>query len=88
LQFTSLDLKQQCCPILERCAPLGEIIMRVVRALDPAQLVPEAALGDFAPHAERRQVSSHGPSQIMQSEVRDSVFDAGESGIQGVYSDV
>ena len=29
-----------------------------------------------------------GSSQIVQREVRNAVLDAGESGVQGVYSDV
>jgi hypothetical protein len=62
--------------------------MRVVRALHAAQLVTEAALGDFASDAESCEVRAHRPLQIVQREVREAMVNAGESCIQGVDSDV
>jgi hypothetical protein len=55
-----------CRPCLQGRAPLREIVVSVVRALDAAQLMPEAPFSDFAPDAQRREVRPHRPSEIVR----------------------
>jgi hypothetical protein len=62
--------------------------MRVIRALHAAQLVSEAALSDFASDAQGSKVSPHRPPQVVEREVRNTVLNPRESGVQGVNSDV
>src|SRR5262249_46807191 len=88
LPLAALDLQQHGGPRLQRRAPFREVVVGVVGTLYTSQLVPQPSLRDFAAAAEGCEVCSHSPPQVMQSEVRDTVLDAGESGIQGVYSDV
>jgi hypothetical protein len=49
--------------------------VRVVRPLNTAQLVTEAPFGNFTPNSESGQVRPHGPPQVVQGKVRDSMFD-------------
>ena len=72
---TAFDVEQQRRPGFQRRAALVEIIVRVVGALDSAQLVTQTALGHFAADAEGRQVRSHGATQVVQGEVFQSVLD-------------
>jgi hypothetical protein len=60
----------------------------VIRALDAAQLVAEAALRDLAADPESRKLSAHGAAQVVQREVLESMLDRGECRIQRVDTDV
>jgi hypothetical protein len=88
LPLTRLYRKQYGSPLFESHAPLVQIVVSVIDTLDAAQLVPEAALGDLASNAECGEMRPHGSPQVVQREVRNTMLDVGESGVQGVYSDV
>src|SRR6185437_15760400 len=88
LPFAALDLQQHCRPLPQGGATLIEIIVRVVSPLHSTELVPQAALGDFTSDAEGCQVRAHRAPQVMQGEMRNTVLDTGDSGVQRVDADV
>jgi len=61
------------CITLHRMA-LVEVIVRVVGALDSAELATQTALGHFAAGAEGRDVGPHGAAQVVQGEMFQSVL--------------
>ena len=69
LFLAPLGLAQQLCPLFERHAALPKVIMAIVRALDTAELVPEASFGHLTTDAERRQVRARRPAQVVRREM-------------------
>ena len=73
----ALDVEQQRRPGFQRRAALVEIVVRVIGALDTAQLVTQTAFGHFTADAEGRQMRPHGAAQVVQGEMLQSVLDRG-----------
>jgi len=62
--------------------------MSVIGALDPTQLVPQAALGHFAPDTERGELGSRGAPQVVEREGPQAVRHALQSHVQRVETDM
>src|SRR5262249_50673056 len=65
LAVTPLRLHQQAGPLLEGRAPLLEVIVSIIGALDATDRMPQAALGHLAPDAQRGELGACGSSQIV-----------------------
>ena len=62
--------------------------MAVIGAFDPAQLVPQAALGHFAPDTERGELGPCGAPQVVEREGPQAVRHALQSYVQRIETDM
>ena len=84
----ALGLEQQSGPLRERRTPLLEVVVSVIGALDPAQRLPQAALGHFAPDTERGELGPRGAPQVGQPEGPQAVRHALQSYVQRIETDM